>query len=332
MGLQNAKVIDIHAHAVLAETMGAAGAYGPELGDQDTDSPWFRVGDYRLDGVRYVGTPFMDVRARLERMDQAGVDFQVLSPNPLTYFHYIDAREAIVFCRRNNDVLSELAKAHSERLAAAAALPMQDVSAACDELDRAVNELGMLGGYIGTDLTVPLDDPSLDPFYEKVVALNVPLFIHPAPAGIDGPKGDPKLERFDLDLLCGFAAQETLAVATLIYGGVLHRHPKLDICISHAAGAVPFLIGRMAAATVKRKWSPDFLQADGAFEETLRRFWFDTHVHDDRAFDYLVDIVGTDHLVFGTNFAGWDQGEVKHRSGDFDLAANARRLLRAESS
>jgi aminocarboxymuconate-semialdehyde decarboxylase len=187
-----------------------------------------------------------------------------------------------------------------------------------------------LGAYIGTDFPFALDSPELDRFYEKVVDLNTPLFFHPAPAGIDGPKGDPKLDRFDLDLLAGFAAQETLALATLIYGGVMDRHPDLDICISHAGGAVPFLIGRMALAPTLRKWAPDALKTEGAFEERLSKVWFDTHVHDDRALDLLIDVVGTDRLVFGTNFSGWDQGEVHIRDdGRYDLAANARKLLRA---
>ena len=64
----------------------------------------------------------------------------------------------------------------------------------------------------------------------------------------DGPVGDPVLRRFDLDLIVGFAAQETIAVANLIYGGVLERHPKLDVCISHGGGATGFLFGRMALA------------------------------------------------------------------------------------
>ena len=77
-----AKVIDVHAHVILAETFGSLGAFGPEMGGQDGDSPWFRVGGYRLDGVRYQGSAFMDTELRLERMDAAGIDAQLLSPNP----------------------------------------------------------------------------------------------------------------------------------------------------------------------------------------------------------------------------------------------------------
>ena len=329
-GVETARTIDIHAHAVLEETFGAAGRFGPELGADDAGQPWFRIGDYKLLGVRYRGSPFMDPELRIGRMDAAGIEFQVLSPNPLTYFHFIEAPEAIAFCRRHNDVLAGIVRRHPGRLAGFAALPMQDPVAARDELTRSVEELGMWGGYVGTDGPRPLDSADFDAFYETCVKLDVPLFVHPAPAGLDGPKGDPNLGRFDLDLVIGFAAQETIAVATLIFGGVLERHPKLEICISHGGGAVGFLAGRLAQAGMKRPWAPEWTKSDGAFEETLRRLWYDAHVHDPRALDMLTRLVGKDRLVFGTNFAGWDQPEnVKdHAPYAPDLADNARRLLR----
>ena len=108
VALANAKSVDIHAHAVLAGSMGKAGAHGPEIGYTESGSPWFRIGDYRLDGVRYEGSPFMDTSVRLANMDAAGIDFQVLSPNPLTYFHHIGASEAVSFCRGHNDSLAEI--------------------------------------------------------------------------------------------------------------------------------------------------------------------------------------------------------------------------------
>lgn len=326
---QTARVIDVHAHAVLLESMGAAGDYGPEIGATADGQPWFRVGDYRLDGVRYVGSPFMDPELRLRRMDEAGIDYQVLSPNPLTYFHFIPAPEAIRFCRTHNDSLAAVARPRAGRLGALAALPMQDVQAACAELRRAVRELGMLGAAIGTDMTQSLDDPKMDQLYETCVALNVPLFIHPGPAGIDGPAGDPALKKFDLDVVVGFAAQEVLAICTLVYGGVLDRHPALDICLSHGAGAMGYLFGRMKRAVKKRPWVPEALKPEGAFEERLRRIWYDNHLNSDGSLALLKSIIGDDRLVYGTNFAGWDAPDAgQGHAPEATLADNARRLLR----
>lgn len=109
-----------------------------------------------------------------------------------------------------------------------------------------MTQLGLIGASFGSDAPQPLDDAAMDVLYAEAVRLNVPLFIHPGPAGIDGPTGDSALKRFELDIIAGFAAQETLAVATLIYGGVLDRHLGLDICLSHGGGGTALLVGRMA--------------------------------------------------------------------------------------
>ena len=330
-GIKSANSIDVHAHAVLDESMGAAGRHGPELVEKEGKPSLFRVGGYELHGVKYRDSPFMDVDKRIARMSTAGIDFQILSPNPLTYFHYIDAPSAISFCHKHNEALANLVKQHPDKLAGFAALPMQNISAACNELHRAVSELGLLAAYIGTDIGQPLDSPAMNPLYETCTKLNVPLFVHPAPAGIDGPAGDPNLNRFDLALTTGFAASETIAVSSIIFGEVLERHPKLDICVSHGGGAVPYLVGRLAQASRVRAWSPESLRKDGAFEEMLSKLWFDSNVHDPRSFRLLEDIVGTERLVLGTNFAGWDQAEIHHPSEFLMLMAdNARRLLRVE--
>jgi len=328
-GIATARIIDLHAHAVLEETLGAAGRFGPEIGIDAQDVPWYRVGDYKLIGVRYRGSPFMDPEVRLARMGAAGIDFQMLSPNPLTYFHYIPATEAIAFCRRHNNALASLVNRYPDQFAGAAALPMQDPVAAADELKRAVRELGLWAGYVGTDTTRPLDHPDFDILYQACVALDVPLFLHPAPAGIDGPKGDPNLLRYDLNIVAGFAGQETIAIASLIFGGVLERHPALDICISNAGGAIPVLAARLAQAGQLRPWAPDHTRKPEAFRNSLRRLWFDAHTAEPRALDLLAELVGRDRLVYGTNFAGWDQPAVDELSTlGVELAPNARRLLR----
>jgi len=328
-GIDSAAVIDVHAHVRLQATTGAAGRHGPEFGTDENGKPWYRVGNYKLVGVKHTGSPFTDPELRLKSMQEAQIDFQVLSPSPLTYFHHIELGEALPFCRRHNDAMAELVRTYPDKLGGLAALPMQDPAAAREELIRAVRELGLWGAAIGTEFGQPLHSPSLDPFYATLVELDVPLFIHPAPAGIDGPPGDPNLKRFDLDIIVGFGAQEAIAVATLIFGGVLDRHPKLDVWISHGGGSIPVMVGRLAQAAMKRPWATAAHKKDGAFESLLSRLWFDTHVSDERVLSLLEQVVGADRLVFGTNFAGWDQsGGGHHGPVDPRFAVNARRLLR----
>ncbi len=329
-------MIDLHAHVVLESVLGAAGPHGPELDEGDPATgrlPCFRVGDYELVGVRYRGSPFMDLDARLAAMDEAGIDLQVLSPNPLTYFAHVEPAWADVFCRRHNDGLAALVASAPTRLAGFAQLPMQDPARAADELRRAVNELGLVGAYLGTDLGRPLDDPALDVVWAACTELDVPAFLHPAPDGIDRPRRDERLARFDGDLWLGFLYEETLAVATLVLGGVLDRHPALDVCVSHGGGATSWLAERMEHAARTRPWGPDALAPPGAVAERLGRLWWDAHVGGPRALASLVATMGTERIVAGTNLAGWDQC-LDPGHGDAALAAtfdaNARRLLRLD--
>ncbi len=315
------RVIDVHAHAVLA------GVPHTELGTGPDGRPYYRVGDYVLHGVRYAGSPFMDLDRRLAAMDASGNDVQLLSPNPLTYFGSLPAADAVAFARAHNDGLAALAGRHPGRLLAAAQLPVQDVAASVAEARRAVHDLGMRAAYLDTDPAGrTLDDPELDPLYETLVDLDVPLFVHPSPLGAAGPPDDARLRRFDLDLVLGLAYDETLAVAALVFGGVLERHPGLDVCVSHGGGAAAFLSGRLARAAAVRPWASSAVR-DRGFEHFHRRLWFDTHVHDALSLELLVARTGPDRLVLGTNFAGWDSGAADHPA-DLPLAANACRLLR----
>ena len=322
--------IDVHAHIVLESTFGRAGDLGPKLLEVEGTQE-FHVGGYTLCGVRYRGSLFMDPKLRIERMDQHGIALQILSPNPLTYFHHVDAKLATGYCRHHNDALAALVREYPGRFFGFAQIPVQDPDAACAELQRAVTDLGLLGPYFGSDPGPRmLDDPALDQLWATCVDLDVPAFVHPAPSGIDGPLRDPRLRRFDLDLILEFAYEESLAVAQLIFGGVLQRHPRLDVCLSHGGGAIPYLIGRWRDAALKRAWSPEWLREPGTYESFLQRLWFDVHVADSRSVDFLASVVGDDHLVMGTNFGGWDTGgdatEVAGREAL--LETNAKRLLR----
>lgn len=327
-------MIDLHAHVVLEGSLGAAGALGPTLDEGDEAAgvpPCFRVGGYELVGVRYRSSPFMDLDLRLAAMDSLGIDVQVLSPNPLTSLANVDAGPAVDFARRHNDAMAELVARAPDRLAGFAQLPVQDPAAAAIELARAVRELGLVAPYLPTDVGRPLDDPALDPLWAACVEADVPVFLHPAPDGIDRPRRDERLARFDGDLWLGFAYEETLAVTSLVLGGVLDRHPALDVCVSHGGGATSWLAERMAHAARTRPWAPPELVEPGAVEARLGRLWWDAHVGGPRALAALVAAFGTDRLVAGTNLAGWDQSaEPSH--GDAGLAAtmdaNARRLLR----
>ena len=319
-------LIDVHGHIVLEGSMGRAGACGPEIGYHPDGSPWFRVGNYQLDGVAYRGSLFIEADMRLAAMDTAGIGVQALSPNPLTYLHYIDPPEAVDFCRAHNDSLAEVVTDRPDRFVGLGALPMQDVDAACEELRRMVADLGLLGGYIGTDFPTALDAPAMDALYATCVELDVPLFVHPCQSGIDSPLRDPRLRRWDLDLVLEYSLEEAL-----VFGGVLERHPDLDVCVSHGGGSLALALSKLRKLAERRPASPEWLKAPGVFDEQIERLWFDCHVTGGREFAFVVDSLGTDRLVYGTNFGGWDKGTGPDTSvlGP-TLNANGARLLRLQ--
>ena len=171
----------------------------------------------------------------------------------------------------------------------------------------------------------------MEDFYSACTELDLPLFIHPAPQGIDGPLYEKKLHKYSLDLTVGFANQESLTIGTIIFSGVLHRHPTLDICISHGGGNIPFLKGRLAHAAMNRPDSPDWLRKNGEFERQLQLLWYDNHVHSKSSLGLLKSVVGKERLVLGTNFLGWDQPDIKKLSNiPSYLANNAKKLLRMD--
>ena len=322
-------VIDVHAHIVIEETLETIQGLGPEIGG-DSENPWFRVGIYKLNGVKYLNTPFMDVQLRLDEMERIGIDFQVLSPNPLTYFHFIDPKLALEYCKLHNDSLAEIVFNNSKKLGGFATLPVQDPHLASKELERCTTQLGLIGAYIGTDFPSGFDDSSMDELYQTFINLDVPLFIHPAPQGIETQKIDKRLEKFSLDLTVGFSNEESIAIGSIIFGGVLHKFPTLDICISHGGGSIAFLFGRMALAAQQRNTTPEWLREEGEFKRQLKKLWFDNHVHQEDSLELLESIVGKSNQVLGTNFSGWDQPKESLANSPSFLAKNAKKLLRMD--
>jgi aminocarboxymuconate-semialdehyde decarboxylase len=312
------RVVDLHAHVVLEAAFGAAGSYGPSLEIEDGHET-FRVGSYRM-RVPYRDSVFMNLGQRLAGMDRMGIDQQLLSPNPLTFFGGIEPQPAVDFARATNEAMATMVGRHPDRLLGAAALPLQDPQAACAELQRAICELGLVAAYVGTDYGFAFDDRRLDDVYATLVQLDVPLFVHPATNDGVGPASDKRLRRFGLDLIVGYTYEETLTAAAIVLGGVLHRHPEVDICISHGGGAIAYLARRFDTMA-------EFQGRESDFAAGLRRLWFDAHMDDGPARDLVVSVVGSDRMVYGTNFGGWDAPRSTN-GFDASLTPNAQRLLR----
>jgi aminocarboxymuconate-semialdehyde decarboxylase len=330
------RTIDIHAHILFPEVMGLCGDAGPQLGERG-GKQFFRSGDYVLDYVRFIDGPMSNLDARLALMDRLSVDHQLLSPNPLTYFYKQPAAVAVRYCTAANDAMANLCREHPARFSGSAQLPLQDPRLAVRELERATRQLNLKAVHAGTDVAgKTLSDASLEPVWQAMEGLEVPLVMHPAPPEVE-PTGKPATTRkWDLDLIAGFGHEETLGVAELIFGGVLDRHPRLHVNVPHGGGTAVFLRGRFEAALRRRPWAKNLLKRP--FEEQWRQLSFDCLVRAGAHMEFLVKAEGAQRVLLGTNFAGWDQEDeivqhvrqlpVSEAEKYCILAGNAKRLFK----
>lgn len=283
--------------------MGTCGSAGPEMGVRDDGTEFFRAGDYVLNNVRFNNSAFSVPQMRLERMAELGIHRQLISPNPITYFYHVPAKDGIAFSRRHNDEMAEVCRRHPQ-LVGAATLPLQDVDASCTELRRAVHELGLVASYLGTNVVGrPLSDRRFDPLWSAHTELGVPVMIHSAPRGAYEDPG-PFFTPWELDVITGFNVDEGVAVAHLLFGGVLDRHPTLHVHVAHGGGFAPYHKGRLQTALRKRPWADGLLVRP--FDELWAQLSFDTAVHHHDALRFLIEAEGADRVLLGSNFAGWD--------------------------
>lgn len=193
---------------------------------------------------------------RIAEMDEAGIDFQVLSHGaPATQRG--DAETAVRLARNANDSLAQIVSAHSDRFAAFACLPTPDPAASAAELDRCVNEFGFKGAMVhGLTNGLFLDDKRFWPIFERAQALDVPLYMHPAqpdPAVVDVYYKD-YVEDFPsiLTAAWGFTVETATQGIRLVLSGVFDEYPNLKIILGHLGEGLPFLVWRIDQALARR--------------------------------------------------------------------------------
>lgn len=287
-------VIDIHAHVIppaLVDAMrNGTAPDGIRLEDR-AGKPWV----VHRQGYQYpLLDAFHDVEARLEAMDGTGVDVAVLSIAPPLFLYWLSGAEGAAAAVAINDAIASMVKAAPDRFAGVATLPMQDPEAAVAELRRSVTELGLRGAQIGANVEgLPLDDPSLFPILAEAQRLGVPLLIHPYYVG-----STPGLDEFYLTNLQGNPWQTAVTASRLILSGLLDELPELKLVLFHGGGHLPYQIGRLDHGHRVR---PEAAKPRHAPSEYLRRFHFDSLTHSVEATRWLVDLVGSDRVMFGTD-------------------------------
>jgi predicted TIM-barrel fold metal-dependent hydrolase len=181
--------------------------------------------------------------------------------------------------------------------------PLQDPKAAATELERAVTQLGAKGMNMGGSNFGGLeaDSRELYPVWEKACELDVPLWCHGYNQSVSWGK-DAVKERYEITSIVGMAYDESSLFWNLVCGGVLDDFPDLKVIITHGGGFVPYQLGRFENTN---KVLGDRKNKLGV-REYLKNFWFDVLVHDVPMRRAIVELIGPDHLVYGTNFSGAD--------------------------
>lgn len=289
--------IDIHAHAIIPESEAIA----------RRDPGWARANEaaavaagrasseHNRTLMTTVYRPkFADVELRLRAMDAMGIDVQAVSPMPL--YHYWAGRElAVKIVASANDGISALCARSPDRLVGLAMLSMQYPDLAVEQLDHAMGSLKLRGAIISTHVNdSELGDPKFDPLWSKAEQLGALMFMHPA-----GCTLGERLSPYYLSNLIGNPADTTIALAHLVFAGVLDRFPRLKLCAAHGGGYFPFYVSRFDHGWKVRPESHTCRDAPSRY---LNRIWFDSLVYSPEQLEFLVRRAGAAQVVIGTDY------------------------------
>jgi len=234
---------------------------------------------------------------RLADMDSLGVDVHVVSPYVGFYNYQLDAKVATATARATNDEIASMTRAWPKRFAGLGTLPMQDVKASIAELERCVTQLGLKGAEINDHVNGrTLEEPEFRPFWKAVEQLGALIFFHQAGETLV----TQRTRRYHLPNSIGNLVDRAVTFATLVSGGVMDAYPDLKIVLGHGGGYTCYGIGRMDRGwQVRTEARTHISQPPSAY---LRRFYYDCIVYTESALRFLIDTVGADRVVFGTDW------------------------------
>ena len=287
--------LDTHAHWFPQQWVETIERDGPKHGVEVTRNEQGRL-TASMPGIRLrpnFTPPYVDIPTRLKIMDDARVDVHALSlTSPMV--HWAPVEFGLKLAQVFNDGCAEVHQKYPTRFIGMATLPLQAPALAAEEVKRAATLPGIRGVYMPTHvLGKNLDEKEFWPVYEQCEKLGLPIFLHPV-----SPVGKERMMKYHLGNFLGNPYESGIAAASLVFGGVMDAFPKLDVMLPHAGGTFPWLIGRMDHGTTVRAECKHMTKPPSSY---LRRFHYDTITHSDQILMNLIQLVGVDRVVMGSD-------------------------------
>lgn len=312
--------IDTHAHYLPRDWPDLASKYG------DKRFPVIHHGDdsrHRIykDGkfFREIWPKTWDAKERIEDYARFGIQVQVISTVPVMFSYWAAAHHALELHQSLNDHMAQTCHDFPKHYAGIGTVPLQSPRLAIQELERCMDQLGLNGVQIGSHINDwNLDALELRPFFEAAQDLGAAILVHPWDM-----MGTDSMPKYWMPWLVGMPAEQSRAACALIFGGVLEQFPRLKVMLAHGGGSFPFTIGRIEHGFNMR---PDLVATDNPRNprEYFSQLFFDSCVHDNLALRFLIDTVGIDRVMLGTDYP-FPLGEQEPGSG-----INALRLSQSE--
>lgn len=316
-------VIDFHTHILVPEVCEFVKRNRPP------ETPEYQLVDNYIRGAaaqrnRHPRPTNDEVEARIQDMDEVGIDMQVIFCHVAQYCYWAEPEVGSRIIRIGNDRLAEFVQSRPGRFIGIGMVPLQDPQAAINELQRMVGELGFRGVAVNTHVEgVELGEERLWPFWARAEQLGVPVFIHPS-----GFK-HPRFRKHQMWNGVGQPIEEAIAMSSLIYEGVLDRFPKLKLGIAHGGGFLPYYAGRVDRNFKVRPHETPNINKEPS--EYMRRFFYDTVVYNVDMLEFLAHKVGPTQIVLGGDYpVGEDDPVAFVKSAK--LSAEAKRMILGENA
>jgi aminocarboxymuconate-semialdehyde decarboxylase len=288
---------------------------------------------------------FVDEDARIKVMDKYGIDLEVLSLQPSTMWDSVKDQDLLRLTRQANDAMAEVVGKHKDRMLGIATLPMLAGGEFLDELDRAIRDLGMKGCEVFSNVRgKPLDSPEFIPFFEKMSKYDLPILLHPTNWQYYEWIGDYRLIQ-----IFGWPFDTSLAMARLVFGGVMFRFPNLKIVTHHLGGMVPHFAERIRTFYDEAMMHPETYGGTRMFPyaekmnkhplEFFKLFYADTVENGGLStLKCGLDFFGSDHVVFATDYPFgpkngevWTEGVLQNMK-DIDISDQDKQKIFEENS